>query len=617
MLLLAATVGDGSGSDQTNDVRRFSGLYQARLGGGAWTLVRQIPLDSANYFRGQTLHVRLVPGEAIHVVDTLELGIGSPYGFVARLNNAARFSSVRLDGKPVEYVLGGGLLYLRTAPRRRARLVLAYTVPENRPPPRAGPPAAVDFGAYHNTDVWHPFFMYDAEHDLEPFAVTVMLPAAYRLTTTLPQVESVSAGVRTVVARSARPLSQVALIYDRDWRVEATERDGLRVETFLTPRFRFSHDSLAATARRVYATMTRRFGPPQLSPRYLGEVEVRMLAGQGMGPRVNDMVTSGDSLMRLAVLDTVSPSFLFAHEIVHGWTLNATGLAANFLREGWATYAESLILREVAGAAASDVFWERQRTRYMTGVDRSGYNGGFEGRQSILGNPDNGQIHYQKGSWVFRSLEQVLGAEAFDRGIREFIAGRRPGVPAGYREFVAAMSHAAGRALAGFIMPWLSGRYIPDVEARVEGERVIVTQTQPEALFDLPLELALTTASTTVRRRLHLTHRADTLDVRDLAPLTGVRVDPGRQFLLRRHFGDIVRFALPASRAPGARTVELSGDFSPTPLTATRQGDVWAIELPMSEGRYLYAWRVDGVLKPPFTVRVVEAVKRIDHAFPK
>ena len=56
-------------------------------------------------------------------------------------------------------------------------------------------------------------------------------------------------------------------------------------------------------------------------------------------------------------------------------------------------------------------------------------------RAASIGNPDNGRIHYVKGSWVFRSLERALGATTFDRGMRDYIAIRRQGRAAGYEEF--------------------------------------------------------------------------------------------------------------------------------------------------------------------------------------
>lgn len=653
VLLLAGTVypsrerplplDAAAGGDEANRVRRFSGLYEATNAEGTWTLTRQLPIDTLNHIRAQTIHATVTPGQGLESVDTLTLDIGSPYGFTARFNNAARLASMQLDGKPVAFDFGGGVFWFAARPKRGARLVMRYALTESR---LAGArdttrqQAANDapaFGAYHNTDGWLPFFGYDSGNHFARIMATVRIPAAYRLTTSLPQTESVANGVRTVIGRSIHPAFIVALAFDRDWRVETstvrTAVGPVRVETFLTPDFRFSHDTLAKVVRRVYDLLGRRFGEPQAPSRYIALVANRALGRGGFSVRMNNLVVSGAGATRLDE-PVLAPSYVLAHEISHGWTMSASGFAANMLQEGWATFAEGTLLGDVFGAAAERAFWERNRTSYTTGLERAGIGAGFEGKQSILGSPDNGRIHYTKGSWVFRSLEHALGQAVFDRGMREYIALREQGKPAGYEEFIAAMSHASGRDMTPFILPWLAGTYVPDVEARVEAQRVIVSQNQPDLVFDLPLDLALVTASgDTVRRAVRLTHRADTLDVSDAGTVRDVRVDRDHHFLLKRHYGEMVRFELPASVAPNAKTVELTGNFLGKPFPATRQGDAWVAELPLTEGRYIWQWRVDGAMPndeatlaaatSPASpgaltgVRVVKAVERLGESYPR
>ena len=610
-----------SGSDETNRVRRFSGLYAAHKAGDSWVLGRQLPLDSLNYIRSQRVHARVAPGKGLDVVDTLVIDIGSRFGFAARFNTAARIESIEVDGKAVEYDYGGGVFRIDAPPKRNARVVMRYALVEPRSfsaaPSRdsardsastttATTPA---FGAYHNTDAWIPFFSYDSGNSFADITATVTIPAEYRLTTSLPQTERVANGVRTVVGRSMHPQFLVALAYDRDWRVQTstirTPVGSVRVETFLPPDFRFTHDSLVTVAARVYDVLGRRFGEPQAPSRYLSIVANRALGRGGFSVRMNNAVVGGAGATRLDD-PVLAPSWVLAHEIAHGWTMNASSAAANMLQEGWATFAEGAVLGSVHGIEVERALWERQRASYMAGLDRSGVST-FEGKQSILANPDNGRIHYVKGSWVFRSLERALGAATFDRGIRDYVALRRQGKAAGYVEFIAAMSRAAGRDMGPFIMPWLEGRHIPDVDARVEGQRLIVEQRQPETVFELPLDVALETSpGTTVMRRVHLKRRADTLDIADVGAVTGVRVDPDHYYLLQRKYGEVVRFALPVAAAPDAKVVELAGNLAGRPLPATRQGDVWVVEIPLTEGRYIWQWRVDGT--PPNDEATLAAV---------
>jgi hypothetical protein len=580
--------GISTGGDETNQVRRAAGFYEALHSDGSWHLGRQLPFDSANFIHAQRIHVALDPGHESRIVDTLDVTVGSPYGLALRLNNQARLEKVQLNGRDSERQLAGGVLWIATPPTQHGALVLRYTIADDDRAP-ADSATAPAFGALENTDAWLPFFNYDSGNGFAALTVTATILAAYQLTTSVPQSENVVSGTRTVRGESVHPQFILSLMYDKEWRPKKTQIGDLRFETFVTPQFRFSHDSLVTLVAREYRLLTPRFGEPQAPSHYLAIVENRVLHGAGFTVRMNNAVVAGDNATHLDE-PVLAPSAGFAHEVAHGWTMDATGPAANFLQEGWATYCESLVLRDLYGVAAEHALWERLRTSYIGGQDRGGFQGGFEGRQSLLGDPDNGRIHYYKGSWIFHSLEHVLGEKAFDRGMRAFVTHAGYGTN-GYQELIDDLSKAAGHDVSSLVMPWLTERYIPDVDARVEGTSVVLTQNQPTPPFDLPLDVDLVTNTGVVRRAVHLTARADTLDVHGLAAISEVRVDPDHHFLLRRHWGDTVKFAL---RAPAAHTVELMGSFLGKPVAATRNGDLWSVALPLMEGRYVWLWRVDG-----------------------
>ncbi|HSU95575.1 MAG TPA: hypothetical protein VLI40_00005, partial [Gemmatimonadaceae bacterium] len=322
VLLLTGTVqsgtgtGLGAGSDETNRVRRFSGLYEAVQSNGVWMLTHQIPLDTANYIHTQTLHVALTPGKESRIVDTLSLTVGSPYGFAARINNATQIQELRLDGRPVKYALGGGVLWIKAPARPRSQLVMKYTIAEDRDTASAkAKPAARDttpaYAAMNNTDAWHPFFNYDSGHDFGQLTVTATVPAEYRLSTTIPQTETVANGVRTVHGTSMHPQFLLALVYDRDWKPVTSKIGNLTFETFLSPDYHFQHDTLASVVGRVYRVLVPRFGEPQLPSHYLAVVEERALGHGGFAVRMNNAVISGD---RATLMDesVIGPSYPFA-----------------------------------------------------------------------------------------------------------------------------------------------------------------------------------------------------------------------------------------------------------------------------------------------------------------
>ncbi len=456
------------------------------------------------------------------------------------------------------------------------------------------------FGAYHNTHLWHPYFEYTSANDVGRLAVVARIPAEYQLTTSLPQTETVENGRRTVRGASTEPNFLAALIFDRDWQPTARTIQGVRFETFTTARFLQSPDSLAAAFATVYPLMRRRFGP--LRSGYVGAVEDRTLGRGGFRVRMNDLIVAGEGGGELASRGPL-PSAAFAHEVAHSWTMNATGPAANFLREGWAQYVEALAVEHLFG---------REPATTLLEIARSGYLAGPDGKQSILGDPDNGRLHYTKGLWIFTMLERTLGRPAFDRGMRSFVT--RFGGPAGHQELARSLSTAAGRAVEPFLLPWLRSRTIPDVVASMAGSRVMLAQRQAGARFDLPLELSLETESGVLRRTIHLTANADAeLDAG--VPVTTVRVDPDHRMLLRRHEGEVARFELVA---PDARRVSLLG-LSQPPLPAADTAGKWVVEVPLTEGRYFWAWMVDGKPEVPgqatdsnhYGVRIVKPLRPV------
>jgi Peptidase family M1 domain len=622
VLLLAGTVEASSSGEETTGSRDFSGLYEAAKSNGAWTLVRRLPIDQENHILSQAVQCTIVPREKISVQDQVAISVGSAYGFAVRLNDRAKLSQVKLGGKPAKYEFGGGVLWLQTPPRSHAELSLAYSLAaeshkesEKAAPASDAATGASAYGEFLNVDVWMPLFDFDSANDTAPISITARIPAAYYLTTSIPQTETMSGGVRIVRGRTDEPEFTLTLIFDRDWHPTLAKVGDIEFGTFVTDDFRWKPEQLEDILRKEYQMLDPRFGPPQ--SHYLAVVEERGIGESGFRYRANDLVVSGEGggTVLLSPIDSAAsePNAPFPHEVSHGWTMQATGPAANTLREGWATYCEWMFIGEEYGGDVERDIWETAHNYYLLG--------GHDGVRSILGNPGNGSIHYVKGAWIFHMLEEVMGQERFDRGMREYIEIPRA-QPAGYEQFIAAMSHAEGHDMNSFVMPWLDGKYIPDISARVDGSNVIVTQTQPDVVFDLPLDLALTTSSgKTVERTVHLTKRSDVLDVSDIGAVTNVAIDPHHEFLLQRHFGETVHFEL---RAPDAKAVALTGNFALKPVPAAKTGDAWVLDLPMSEGRYSWAWQVDGKMldgtyngQPGSGVRVVQPLERLETSYPK
>ena len=553
--------------------------------------------------------------------DRVAISVGGAYGFAVRLNDRAKLREVTFDSKPVKHKFGGGVLWIDAPKRPRATLSLLYSLAGESHNETAGtaetrvasgPPA---YGEFLNVDVWMPLFDFDSANDTAPISITARIPATYYLTTSIPQTQTVSDGTRIVRGHTDEPEFTLTLVFDRDWHPTVTKVGDIEFGTFLTTGFHWTPAQLEGILRKEYQILDPRFGPPQ--SHYIAVAEERGIGVSGFRFRANDLVVSGGGGGKVLLSPPESaasePNAPLPHEISHGWTMQASGPAANTLREGWATFCEWLYIGDQYGGDVERDIWETAHNYYLLG--------GHDGVRSILGNPGNGSIHYVKGAWIFHMLEEVMGQSRFDRGMREYIEIPRDR-PAGYEQFIKAMSDAEGRDMTSFVMPWLSGKYIPDIDAQPSGSDVILTQTQPDAVFDLPLDVALTTSvGKTVERTVQLSQRSNRLNVADLGAVTNVRVDPHHEFLLQRHFGERVHFEL---RAPDAKAVALTGNFTLKPVPAQKVGDAWSLDLPMSEGRYSWAWQVDGKTldgeyngQPASGVKVVQPLERLEASLSK
>jgi hypothetical protein len=595
VLMLSGTVTSGSAGSDVVISRAFSGFYEALRRGDNWTIARKLPLDSANRISAQNLHVTVMPGSGLRVTDTMRIDVGASHGFAARLHSRARLSSVRLDGRPAEYAFAGGLLWVAARRGTHARLALQYTL-DVAPDTVDGEPGrfSADFGHVRHYYFWHPFFDIASASDQAHFTVQVRVPADFYVTTSRRQSEKVVGKTRVITAASSRPMSGLALAYDRDWRPTTLRKAGLEVQAFMEPTQDPPPSSFVDAIRRAHELLTQRFGPPggQTSG-YYAIARLRSLpATQAF--RTNELIAVGVQGMPPNATGSPQAGAPLAHEVSHAWT-HPTGLGEGWLSEGWATYIESLVIREELGAAEETAYWERLRAMH--------YRTNSEGRTSVIGERAVRIASYRKGPWVFRALAHALGDDVFNAGMRNYVA-LLPGASSGLDTFIAIMSKAAGRDVRSLVMPWLTETSLPEVHGRIEEGRVIVTQVG--AIFDLPkLDVVLMTPTDTTRRRIELRARVDTIDhVGDA--VTAVRIDPDHHYLLRRDWGDTVRFVLPVSDVPTAQKMELWGDFAVgRRVPAVRIGDSWTVELPVAEGRYEWGWIADG-----------KAIRTPDHASP-
>jgi hypothetical protein len=515
LLLAAGPVGFNSG-DETSIAAQFADRYEARRDGARWKLSRRIPIADGNRILGHKLDVEIKPQAGIRVSDHLKLRIDGPFGFAARLNRRAVLDIVLVNGKPAAHHFGAGLLWVSVPQNSAADLRLDYRIDVEKGPDNWNSARFLEHaGHLRNQYYWHPFFGFGEPDGAARFDITARIPAAFQLSTSLPQTSETNGDIRTVRASSIRPTEALTLAYDRDWKVRSITAGSVRLDIFATEDFEPAPEKIAVEFRSAYELLQRRFGAP--SGGYFAIVQGRSRAGSGWHNIANQAIFAGVNGGRF--LDAGSrPRAPFHHEVAHAWTSGAAP-ADHFLTEGWATYVESIFLRESFGDDASRRFWTAEANAYF---------GAHDGKSHLLRDPENRGVAYHKGAWIFRMLEQQMGVERFDRAIAEF-SKRSLATPVGAQAFMD-IFEASQPGLRRFLTPWIEETSAPRLHLRIAGNTVTISQLEP--LFTLPLDLDVQTAAGKVRKSVRLTGREVTVDAG--SAVSSVVLDPDWKLLLRR-----------------------------------------------------------------------------------
>jgi aminopeptidase N len=196
-----------------------------------------------------------------------------------------------------------------------------------------------------------------------------------------------------------------------------------------------------------------------------------------------------------------TPESVVAHELVHQWfgdLIAVRDWSHTWLKESFATYFEAVWMREVEGDDHLALEMRENGEDYLEADKR--------GRRPIVynvyrknGNELFDPHNYQKGSRVLHMLRQILGEDAFWRGMKLYTQ-RNQGREVITADFERAHEEASGRSLARFFEQWVykaghpefTVSYSWDDERKMAKLSVKQTQTLDEQtpLFVMPVDLA-------------------------------------------------------------------------------------------------------------------------------
>ncbi len=314
------------------------------------------------------------------------------------------------------------------------------------------------------------------------------------------------------------------------------------VEAFYASDIRLPRRTLLEESRSVLQALSAWFGPYPFEK--LTVIQRQWPTAGGHSPAsfvvFNELPRGADGTFALEAETPVSLGRFrvgyLAHEIAHQWWGQGVTWATyrdQWLSEGLAQFAAALYLRDKVGEGVyrgilrKFARWTSKKSRFgpvTLGTRLSHLD--FDAYQAIV---------YDKGALTMSMLLDLVGEEAFFRGLRTFFS-RHLGQAARTSDLVKAMGEAAGRNLKPFFDRWLGSHLLPEVRVAhsvqtAEGRTVLrfnVTQTGPAFVF--PLWVSWVEDGKTVRRVLDVDAPTKTFDLPCQGKPGRITVDPDKVF---------------------------------------------------------------------------------------
>ncbi len=185
--------------------------------------------------------------------------------------------------------------------------------------------------------------------------------------------------------------------------------------------------------------------------------------------------------------------YFLAHEIAHQWWGQGVSFQSykdQWLSEGLAQFAAASYLRRKYGPGAYAAILKK----FSRWTEKKSFRGpvAMGSRLSYFDYSAYQAIVYNKAALAMFMLQDLLGRDAFEAGIRTFFETYKFRA-ARTSEFITAMEAASGRDLKAFFRGWLYSWELPDVRTTwaetpvAEGVRIDFRVTQVKGLFVFPL----------------------------------------------------------------------------------------------------------------------------------
>ena len=522
LVLLTGTFILGNSGDETDYSNIYSGIYVFKPVKGAWMMTSKLPIDRLNRLKAHRMDLKISPVDGtIAVRDTMEILTREKYGFLLTLNHRAKIENVQLNRKPARSVFDGGVLWVKSSAGMKEQLILAYTLKvDNDPKNENSGYFDSNFGHVRDQFYWHPFFNFSSSNDLADFRLRASIPSAYHVTTGIRQTDIVVGDQRIITAQSPYATFALSMYYDKEWAVKTMEKGNYKFQIFGNKTFKPTPDTLYQSFSKTNDLLTEKFGKPQGN--YLCIVQNRSKDFPIWLNRSNDMIVAGNHGGFIITNRAMSPLAPFGHEVAHAWT-RPVGPATNFLKEGWASFAETYLLEKSFGDTTVSRFMANYKSLY--------FKGGFDGKSSLWDDAANNGISYYKGVWVFYMLRAQLGRAVFDKGLKAFMQSKKQ---MDINLFIRNLSEAAGTDVKHIIEPWIKSKQIPHVSTLIKEKELSIAQDGD--VFVFPIDIAfMLQDNRIVTKTFNISKNLQSfqLDGFSKDDIKSIKIDPDNKLLIK------------------------------------------------------------------------------------
>ncbi len=259
------------------------------------------------------------------------------------------------------------------------------------------------------------------------------------------------------------------------------------------------------------------------------------------------------------------PGTSLGHEVLHSWWGIGVRVAADSgnWAEGLTTFQADYAAAEAVSAGEARDMRLRWLREYAVlpserDVDLAAFRGREHNASQVVG--------YHKAAFVFLMLRDMIGADRFDAGLRDFWIGHRRSA-AGWDDLRKSFEKHANRPLAGFFRQWVQRTGAPALAVRdarrertSDGYRVRFTLAQDAPVYDIEIPIAIETASSRIGHTVTLKRSEEEYSLTVREEPVRLRVDPDLRVFRRLSAREVPAILREVAFDPEAATILAGGD---------------------------------------------------------